>query len=268
MLKSTRRYFAVGTVLCLLLAVPTLGQLSPNKKAELNAAGITDWDAHRAELKAAGGPTFSRLERPLAAPGRADASRGGTTGTVMYDDGTITSLPTSFGAVYGNKFAARPDGTAFTGAVTLNSFSFFFMEDSLADTGMSIQVSDPLNATSITSRTSPNVTGLLNSGQSFSSPQINVRMQSTAFGTTGVFSNTVYLGGWCLNTNTTLPVNNEAIGLSNNMLPGAPPFRGFTTNSGTGANTFTDQSFNAIIRANLTGNNVPVELMSFSVDGN
>ena len=116
----------------------------------------------------------------------------------------------------------------------------------------------------IHSRASLNITGLVNAGSNFSMlTTINVIPQS-ALATTGMFSNTFYLGGWCLNANTTVPVDNEALALDIN----AGAQRGYTASSGgaTVSVAMAPQAFNAIMRANVTSPaTVPVELMAFEV---
>jgi hypothetical protein len=119
----------------------------------------------------------------------------------------------------------------------------------------------------INPRASVNISGLINAGPSFSNlTTINVVPQ-TALGTTGMFSNTFFLGAWCLNANTTGPVTNEAIGLATNTFGGG--FRGYTANSVTslvGPVAMAPGSFQAVLRANVTSPNaVPVELMGFEV---
>jgi hypothetical protein len=180
---------------------------------------------------------------------------------MQYDDGNLTALPTIFGQVYGNRFKDGVGGVPL-GTLTLNSFSFFFMEDSLTDTSLFFQPADPLNSVSVSARASVNVTGLQNSGPSFSNPILNVVSQP-ALGTTGVFNNTMFLGAWCLNSATVLPVSNEVIGLATN----GPRQEGYTALSGTGPVVFAQQPFNAILRANVTSAQaVPVELMSFGTN--
>lgn len=258
-----KKLFAIMAVAMLVAAVAG-AQMPAEKRQELNAAGISNWTG---PTKGAG-PVFSGLNRGYAAPGRTGEGASAGTATVQYDNGTLNALPTVFGAIYGNRFDRGIGNDPITGALTLNSFSFYFMEDDLADTGLFFQPADPAGASMITGRASVNVGGLLNSGQSFSNPQLNVIAQS-ALGTTGVFSSTMFLGGWCLNAQTTLPVDNETIGLNDTAQfgeGGTPAFHGYTASSGTGPQSMVPQSFNAILRANLTGNVIPVELMAFDVD--
>lgn len=253
------RKFAVGSMvlaLALVIAAGAYAQLPAAKQAELDAAGINSW--HPGQGSTANGARFSNLSTARSAPGPATEN----TDTMQYDDGNLTALPIIFGAIYGNRFnGGKPAGTPLS-TITLNSFSFYFMEDSLPDTGLFFQPADPLNAGSISVRTSVNVGGLNNSGQSFSNPVLNVIPQ-TALGTTGGFFNTFYLGAWCLNTALTFPINNEVIGLATN----GPIQKGYTAISASGGPVpFSNQAFNAILRANVTSpNTVPVELMSFEV---
>ena len=184
---------------------------------------------------------------------------------MTYDDGVISSLPTVFGQMYGNRFSQGVSGVPLN-TMTLNSFSFYFAEDSTADTGLFFQPADPSTmAGMIVSRASLDIAPLVNAGPSFSNlTTINVIPQ-TALGTTGVFNNTMFLGAWSLNANTTVPVDNEAIGLSNN----ANFQRGYTASSGgAGASVaFAAQPFNAVLRANVTSaSTVPVELMQMEVE--
>ncbi len=199
---------------------------------------------------------------PRPAPG----PNGGTvTATVQYDNGTLTALPVGFDFIVGNVFDRPTTAPSWTGNVTLNSFSFYFMEDSIADTGLFFNVADPVNSSTISSRVSVNIGGLANSGQSFSSPTLNVIPQS-ALGTTGVFSNTMYMGVWTLNSATTFPVDNETIGL-NDTAPLLGGFQGYTAGTdATGPILWAPGSFHAIIRANLTYDPIPVEVMAFEVD--
>lgn len=238
------------TLLSMCLA-PAFGQLPAEKQAELNAAGITNWTPGQ---NSGGG--FGVLPNPKAGDNTLR-----NTSTMKYDNGVVNALPTAFGQIFGNRFDQGVGGIAL-GAITLNSFSFYFLEASAADTGLFIQAADPLNPTSISGRVSINITGLVNSGPSFSTPQINIVNQS-ALGTTGMFSNTFYLGAWCLNANATLPVDNETIALDTNNTSN---FKGFTATSGTGSQSFSMGGFNAILRANVSSAaQVPVELMSFEI---
>jgi len=245
-----------------LLASTVWAELPAEKREELAAAGLS------AKPAKGDGPVFSKLAKPKAGP-VGQARQGGTaevalaTVTLQYDDGNLTSLPTVFGQIYGNIFNKANNGGPIAGTFALNSFQFYFMEANTADTDLFFQPSDPLNATMITARASINFTGLANSGPSFSAPVLNTVVQA-GFGTTGIFNSTLYLGGWCLNANATFPVDNETLGLATNTFGGV--FRGFTASSGAGAQAFAAQSFNAILRANVTGANVPVELMAFGVD--
>lgn len=262
-MNGSRRQAAVValSVLCVALAgvrtaaEPPAKALPPAKQAELAAAGIGSWAPGQHQGT---GPVFSRLGQGVAAPGPAVRD----TATMQYDNGMLTALPTAFGAIFGNRFSLGIAGVSLD-TITLNSFSFFFMEDSLPDTGLFLQPADPLNPTSISARASVNVTGLMNSGPNFSMPVLNVVPQA-ALGTTGMFNDTFFLGGWCLNTATMFPINNEVIGLDTNLTQ----VKGFTASSGVGAVAFSAQPFNAILRANVTSPNlVPVELMAFEVDG-
>ena len=227
-------------------------QPNAEKQQELNAAGISNWQAGQDRGQ---GPVTATLGNSTVVGIPED------TGTMTYDDGLATALPTVFGQIYGNKFSQGVGGVPLS-TVTLNSFMFYFLEDSLADTGLTFHVSDPLNPTSISARVSQNITGLANSGPAFTSPVLNTIPQ-VALGTTGVFSNTFFLGAWCLNINTTPPVDNEAIVLATN----GPRQQGYTANSGVGAVPFAMQPFNAILRANVTSPAaVPVELMAISAE--
>ena len=66
-----------------------------------------------------------------------------------------------------------------------------------------------------------------------------------------------------MNSNTTVPVDNEAIALDTATFFGG--HKGYTAASGTGPVAFGAASFNAVLRANITGV-VPVELMAFDVE--
>lgn len=224
--------------------------LPAEKQRELAAAGRSDWTA--GQERGAGQP-FATLDTPIQLPATRD------TQTMQYDSGAITALPTTFGQVYGNRFSEGVGGVQLD-TVTLNGFSFYFAEDSVADTGLFFQAADPLNATNIIARASLNIGGLVNNGQSFSSlGTINV-VNQTALGTTGQFNDTFYLGAWCLNSAATVPVNNETLGLDTT----GPGFKGYTAASGTATVAFAAQPFNAVLRANVTSPNaVPVELMAF-----
>lgn len=227
-------------------------QIPAEKQQELSAAGIANWQAGQNQGQ---GPVMANLNNTTVVGVPED------TQTMTYDDGVASALPTIFGAVYGNKFSLGVGGVALS-TITLNSFSFYYLEDSPTDTGLFVQPADPLNAASINARASVNVSGLVISGPSFTTPVLNVVPQS-ALGTTGVFSNTFFLGGWCLNANTAFPVDNEAIVLATN----GPRQQGYTAVSGVGAVAFAMQPFNAILRANVTSPNaVPVELMAFETE--
>ena len=230
-----------------------VAQLPAEKLQELSAAGITNWTPGTNEGVIAKIPSVPAPSNPA-----------GDTQTMQYDDGNITALPVGFGQIWGNRFQLGVGGVNLS-TMTLNSFSFYFF-DTVADTGMFFQPADPLNATSISARATVNITGLTNSGPSFTTPVLNVVPQS-ALGTGGTFSNTFYLGGWTLNANTTFPVDNEAIGLATNTTGIGSGYRGYTADSGTGAQPFAAGSFQAILRANVTSPNpVPVELMAFDVE--
>jgi hypothetical protein len=230
--------------------------VKPAKAKELEAKGLSQWRAGQGRVK--GKAAFARVP---AKPAGARKSRvPEDTATMQYDDGNLTALPTVFGAVYGNRFSQGVGGVQLD-AITLNSFSFHFMEDSATDTGLFIQAADPINATSINARTSTDIVGLMNSGPNFSNPVLNVIDQSL-LGTSGMFNDTFFLGAWCLNSALTFPVNNETIGLATN----GPRQQGYTASSGVGSVAFAAQPFNAILRANVTSPNaVPVELMGFGV---
>ncbi len=243
-------------VAALLVASLAMAELPAEKQQELTAAGISDWQAGQNQ----GQSTHSALAEAIQAP----QAPSRDTATMMYDDGTISALPTVFGMVYGNKFSQGVGGAAL-GTVTLNSFSFYFAEDSTGDTGLFFQPADPGTASGlIAPRASLDIVGLVNAGSSFSNlTTINVINQS-ALGTTGVFNDTFYLGAWCVNVNTTVPVDNEAIGLSTN----GPRQQGYTAASG-GAGTvaMAAQPWNAVLRANVTSAvTVPVELMAFDAE--
>lgn len=257
-----KKMLAFGA-LTLLAVVAVQAQLPAAKQQELAARGITNWTP--GQNQGGGGPVMSSLGTSLAAPINGFRVPGDTQ-TMVYDDGAMSALPTIFGAIYGNRFDEGLLGVPL-GALTLNSFSFYFLEDSLPDTGLFFQASDPLNTMSITVRTSINVTGLMNSGPSFMTPVLNVIPQA-ALGTTGMFTDTFYLGGWCLNSNTMFPINNEMIGLSAGEVNGGARRKGYTAVSATaGPVTFANQPFNAILRANVTSAAlVPVELMAFEAE--
>ncbi|MBZ0114290.1 MAG: hypothetical protein K8J08_17645 [Thermoanaerobaculia bacterium] len=240
------------------------GELPAEKTRELNAAGITDWQPGQ---NAGQQEKFRTLANPLAVPAGPEAPDD--TATMQYDNGTISALPTVFGGIYGNRFSQGVGGVSLS-TITLNSFSFYFAEDSLPDDNMFFQVASTSGATGmINARASANVLSLINAGTSFSMlTTINVVPQSvlvvSSAPTTGMFSNTFFLGAWCLNSNTAGPgVTNEAIGLATNVGGG---FRGYTAVSGTGPVAMAPGSFQAVLRANITSPNaVPVELMSFGV---
>ncbi len=241
------------TTALLLIAGITLA-LPPAKQAELQAAGVSNWTPgqHRGS-----GPVFKRLANPRTV----NSTTGTTTGTCQYDDGTLSALPIIFGQVYGNKFNQGIGGVDLD-TLTLNSFFFFFMEDSVPDTGMFFQPAAALNTMSINAIASTNITGLMNSGANFSAPVLNM-VDASLLGSTmaTMFVDTFYLGAWCLNTATMFPINNEVIGLATNA-----PNKGYTAVSGTGPVLFSNQPFNAMIRANITAQGpVPVELMAFEV---
>ena len=233
----------------------------PTKAQELQAAGITNWTPG---MNRGQGPVISKLANPINIP----ATKAGGTGTLTYDSGAVTALPTIFGQIYGNHFAVDNGGGALKATVTLNSFSMLFAEDSTSDTGLFFQAAVPATAAGMLNpRASLNIGGLVNAGSSFTNLAAFNVINQTALGTTGAFTGgSFYLGAWCLNANTTVPVDNEAIALD--TVAGGAGFNGFTANSGgAGATvTFAPQgTWNAVFRANITGI-VPVELMAFDVE--
>lgn len=241
---------ALGVVLVAQAQLPT----NPVKQQELQASGYTSWTPGQ---NRAVGPAFATLSQSLPAP----APSVENTGTCQYDDGNLTALPIIFGQVYGNRWSLGVAGVQLD-TITLNSFSFYFMEDSLPDTGLFFQPAAPMNTMSINALASTNITGLMNSGPNFSAPVLNVINASLLGAGATMYNDTFFLGGWCLNSNTMFPINNEVIGLATN----GPRQQGYTAVSGTGAVAFGAQAFNAIIRGNITSpNTVPVELMSFEV---
>ena len=230
----------------------------PTKQQELDAAGITNWTPGQNKSN---GPAIAKLANPIQlAP-----TETGTTDTITYDGGAITALPTIFGQIYGNHFAVDNTGAPLKTAVTLNSFSFLFAEDSIGDTGLIFQPASAGGATTIVPRASINVAGLTNAGSSFTNTTAFNVIPQTALGTTGAFSNSFFLGAWCLNANATVPVDNEAIALDTATFNGG--FQGYTATSGAGPTpvVFAASSFNGVLRANVTGI-VPVELMAFEVE--
>lgn len=249
-----RAVVIVAVLMAVTLAVGA--EMPAEKAAELSAAGISDWVPGQNRNVS---PKLATIE-PIQLGGVPE-----NTDTMVYDNGTISALPIVFGQIYGNRFSLGVSSVPLS-TITLNSFSLYFAEDSVADTGLFFQPAS-LGATSgvIHSRASLNVGPLINAGQSFSMlTTINVVPQS-ALGTTGMFSNTFFLGAWCLNANTTLPVDNEAIGLATN----GPRQQGYTAVSGgaTASVAVAAQPFNAVLRANVTSpNTVPVELMAFEVN--
>lgn len=249
-----------------------VSDMPPAKRAELEQRGLETWTPGQGKQpggRAGDRPAFVRIGKgnPNSTAGRVvpntDAIRA--TGTIQYDDGILTALPTVFGQIYGNRFAGDDCGGVELDTITLNNFSFYFMEDSLPDTGLFFQVSNPLNTMSINAVASTNVTGLMNSGPNFSAPVLNVVNANVLPATNGtMFTDTFFLGGWSLNSAAALPVNNEAIGLATN----GPLQRGYTAASGTGAVAFGSQPFNAILRANITSPNaIPLELMPAGPSG-
>lgn len=250
-----RNSLFLSLVMVLLASVAVAQHPNANKAAELQAGGYDSWTAGQTR---GDGPVFSTLSEPIVLPG---GTEGGD--TMQYDSGTIDAIPTGFGIVVGNKFNLGAGGAELD-TITLNSFSFYFAEDSVTDTRLFFQPSDPgATPNQIVSRASVEVAGLVNAGPSFSMlAVINVIPQS-ALGTTGMFTDTFFLGGWCLNSATALPVDNETLGLST----GDAQQKGFTASSGVGTLTSVPQAFNAVLRANITSpTTVPVELMAFEVN--
>ena len=137
-----------------------MAELPAEKQQELNAAGISDWQAGQNQ----GQTTHSAVAEAIQAP----QAPGRDTATMQYDDGTISALPTIFGQIFGNKFSQGVGGAAL-GTVTLNSFSFYFAEDSTGDTGLFFQPASPgATANMINGRASLDIGGLVNAGSSFS----------------------------------------------------------------------------------------------------
>lgn len=256
-------FLIVGMIFALSSMAHAQRGMPPEKQAELQAKGILNWTPGQ---NRSNDLPFARLPHPKSTseqqnPDGTTRVTKANTDTMQYDNGTLSALPSTFGQVYGNRFSLGVGGVQLD-AITLNSFSFYFLEDSLADTGLFLQPADPLNTMSINARASVNIGGLMNSGPSFMTPVLNVIDQSM-LGTTGMFNDTFFLGAWCVNSVTMFPVNNEAIGLATN----GPRQQGYTAVSGMGAVAFVAQPFNAIIRANITSpNTVPVELMNFDVE--
>lgn len=253
------RFAVLATACCAApaFAAPTpVSEFPEAKRIELQARGLSEWTPGSGKVE--GQPVFSNVDGKAAPAGdRAPED----TQTMQYDDGNLTSLPTTFGQVYGNRFSLGVGGVQLD-TLTLNSFSFYFMEDSLPDTGLFFQVGAPLDSMQINAAASTNVTGLMNSGPSFSAPALNV-IPGSALGGNTMHNDTFFLGAWSLNSATMFPINNEVIGLSTN----GPRQQGYTAVSGTGPVAFAAQPFNAIIRANVTSPNaVPVELMNYQVD--
>jgi hypothetical protein len=253
-----RRLIIVLAAASLLMAGLSLAELPQDKQQELTAAGITDWTPGQ---NAGAGPAHAALTKAIQTPGGSAED----TATMTYDSGAITALPIVFGQIYGNRFSLGISSVALS-TITLNSFSFYFAEDSVVDTNLFFQPASPGTTPGmIHSRASVNIGTLVNAGSSFSMlTTINVIPQS-ALATTGMFFDTFYLGAWCLNANTTLPVDNEAIGLDTN----GPRQQGYTAASGgaTASVAMAPQAFNAVLRANVTSPNlVPVELMAFDAE--
>lgn len=239
----------------LALAASAIAALPPAKVQELQAKGISNWTPGQNRGQQ---PVFSTLPqaRPAALPR--------DTQTMTYDDGNLTALPTTFGQVYGNRFKLGIGGVELN-TLTVQSFQFYFLEDSLPDTNLFFQIASPSTMTgSINALASVNVAGLMNSGPSFSAPVLNT-IAGTALGGASVTmqNDTFYLGGWCLNSNTGFPVTNEVLGLATN----GPRQEGYTAASGTGPVLKTQQAFNTILRAHVTSMSlVPVELMTFGIE--
>lgn len=240
---------------CLCLAGVAFGQhADPEKAAELKAAGYETWTPGQSQGQ---GPVLGDLTHPITLPGGPE-----DTATMNYDNGVINAIPMAFGQVYGNKFNLGVGGVELD-TVTLNSFSFYYADDDVTDDNMFFQPASVGAAPSqLMSRASVNVMGLVNAGPSFSNlGALNVIPQSV-LGTSGVFDDTFFLGGWCVNEATTLPIDNDALGLST-----GGQAKGYTAASGVGAVSFTPGAFNAVLRANVTSPNaVPVELMAFETD--
>ena len=250
-----RNVLFLSLVMVLLAGVAVAQHPNATKATELQAGGYDSWTAGQTR---GDGPVFSTLSEPIALPGGTE-----DTATMQYDSGSIDAVPVGFGIIFGNKFNLGVGGVELD-TITLNSFSFYFAEDSVADTSLFFQPSDAgATPNQIISRASVDVPGLVNAGSSFSMlTTINVIPQS-ALGTTGMFTDTFFLGGWCLNAATAVPIDNETLGLST----GDVQQKGFTASSGVGTFTSTPQSFNAVLRANVTSPaTVPVELMAFEVN--
>lgn len=254
-----RRSLTIFVALMLVAGLAVAQHPNATKAAELQAGGHSSWTPGQ---NSGAGQAFSTLNNTIALP---QGTSTEDTATMQYDSGVISALPTVFGQMYGNKFNLGIGGVDLD-TITLNSFSLYFAEDSVTDTGLFFQPGEPgATAGVILSRASLNIGPLVNAGSSFSMlTTINVIPQS-ALGTTGMFNDTFFLGAWCLNANTTVPVDNEAIGLD---VAGAQ-LKGYTASSGgAGASVaMAPQAFNGVLRANVTSPNaVPVELMAFGTD--
>ena len=129
----------VAAVALMFVALAAWAQMPAEKQQELAAEGRTEWGRENHD-----GPVFAVVTEPKVA---GDAGRD--TATMQYDDGVMNALPTVFGAIHGNRFSLGTASQAL-GAITLNNIQFYFMEDSLTDTGIFIQPADPLNAASYT----------------------------------------------------------------------------------------------------------------------
>lgn len=252
-----RRSLIVFVALMLVAGLAVAQHPNATKAAELQAGGYDAWTAGQ---NRGDGQVFSTLNNAIALPNGTSTE---DTATMQYDSGAISALPTVFGQIYGNRFNLGVGGVELD-TITLNSFSLYFAEDSVADTGLFFQPADPgATANQLMPRASLDIAGLVNAGSSFSMlTTINVIPQS-ALGTTGMFDDTLFIGAWCLNANTTVPVDNESIGLD---VGGQQ--KGYTASSGaSGTITLTPGAFNAVLRANVTSPNaVPVELMAFETE--
>lgn len=253
------RSMIVATLILTLLTGAVLAQ-GPSKVQELQARGIQNWTPGQGKVP--GAPAFAVVP---SRPAPAGPSNIADTQTMQYDDGNLTALPTVFGQVFGNRFSQGIGGVELN-TLTLNSFQFYFLEDSLPDTALFFLAGPPSGTMSVQHLVSTNVAGLMNSGANFSAPVLNIVDASMALGAgpQTMYNDQFFLGGWCVNSATMFPVNNEMIGLATN----GPRQQGYTAVSGdTVPVAFVGQAFNAILRANVTSASmVPVELMNFGVE--
>ncbi len=186
------------------------------------------------------GPLTKRLPSPVMTNGgRAAAPRRGPVGTITYDDGVVTAVPSMSSFSYGNQFDTQNGAPVFaSGTITQGSF---FMITAAGSDAVFWSVFGPVVGTAapvITSLSVPSNGGAFNTvtgSWSYTGPSFLA----------GVW----YIGG-------------DTVGLGSGTAGGQGD-HGMVINDLLGTGFQTLQGLNALVRT--TGTIIPVELQSFSI---